>query len=41
MSATHARRRGTTPMSYNQPGPYGGQPQQPGPYGQQPPQGPP
>jgi len=24
-------------MSYNQPGPYGGQPQQPGPYGQQPP----
>ncbi|MFC8510327.1 hypothetical protein ACFU3J_12355 [Streptomyces sp. NPDC057411] len=23
-------------MSYNQPGPYGGQPQQPGPYGQQP-----
>ncbi|WP_200303204.1 hypothetical protein [Streptomyces adelaidensis] len=25
-------------MSYNQPGPYGGQPQQPGPYGQQPPQ---
>ncbi|MFI8904930.1 hypothetical protein ACIGV8_05225 [Streptomyces albidoflavus] len=28
-------------MSYNQPGPYGGQPQQPGPYGQQPPQGPP
>ncbi|MBT2505218.1 hypothetical protein J7I98_04760 [Streptomyces sp. ISL-98] len=27
-------------MSYNQPGPYGGQqPQQPGPYGQQPPQG--
>lgn len=29
-------------MSYNQPGPYGGQqqPQQPGPYGQQPPQGP-
>lgn len=28
-------------MSYNQPGPYGGQPQQPGPYGQQPPPGPP
>ncbi|MFE9442769.1 hypothetical protein ACFYO2_28115 [Streptomyces sp. NPDC006602] len=33
-------------MSYNQPGPYGGQPQQPGPYGQQgpygqPPQAPP
>lgn len=28
-------------MSYNQPGPYGGQPQQPGPYGQQPPAGPP
>ncbi|MBD0747311.1 hypothetical protein [Streptomyces sp. CBMA152] len=27
-------------MSYNQPGPYGGQPQQPGPYGQQPPQQP-
>ncbi|MCB5164364.1 hypothetical protein LG634_05880 [Streptomyces bambusae] len=25
-------------MSYNQPGPYGGQPQQPGPYGGQPPQ---
>ncbi|MEU3065206.1 hypothetical protein AB0P12_08110 [Streptomyces subrutilus] len=25
-------------MSYNQPGPYGQQPQQPGPYGQQPPQ---
>ncbi|KES05692.1 membrane protein [Streptomyces toyocaensis] len=25
-------------MSYNQPGPYGGQPQQPGPYGQQAPQ---
>ncbi|WP_436736847.1 hypothetical protein [Streptomyces sp. BBFR102] len=28
-------------MSYNQPGPYGGQPQQPGPYGQQPPPAPP
>ncbi|CAL9444275.1 hypothetical protein [Streptomyces sp. enrichment culture] len=27
-------------MSYNQPGPYGGQPQQPGPYGGQPPQQP-
>ncbi|MCX4726580.1 hypothetical protein OHB13_11190 [Streptomyces sp. NBC_00440] len=27
-------------MSYNQPGPYGQQPQQPGPYGQQPPQQP-
>ncbi|PAX91581.1 hypothetical protein CLM83_14970 [Streptomyces albidoflavus] len=27
-------------MSYNQPGPYGGQPQQPGPYGQVPPQQP-
>ncbi|MCX5378359.1 hypothetical protein [Streptomyces sp. NBC_00091] len=27
-------------MSYNQPGPYGQQPQQPGPYGQQPPQAP-
>ncbi|MEW2245996.1 hypothetical protein AB0907_01460 [Streptomyces sp. NPDC006975] len=26
-------------MSYNQPGPYGGQPQQPGPYGQQDPYG--
>jgi hypothetical protein len=26
-------------MSYNQPGPYGQQPQQPGPYGQQPPYG--
>ncbi|MFE3555126.1 hypothetical protein ACFXKW_09705 [Streptomyces sp. NPDC059193] len=28
-------------MSYNQPGPYGQQPQQPGPYGQQPPPPPP